>query len=49
VDWVSLASCLIACNLGCDPQRENKVLVPILFLIGEKPSGQFLGLIVMSH
>jgi hypothetical protein len=25
---------LIACNLGCDPQRENKVLVPILFLIG---------------
>jgi hypothetical protein len=25
---------LIACNLGCDPRRENKVLVPILFLIG---------------
>jgi hypothetical protein len=24
---------LIACNLGCDPRCENKVLVPILFLI----------------
>jgi hypothetical protein len=34
VDWVRLASSLIACNLGCDPRRENKVLVPILFLIG---------------
>jgi hypothetical protein len=33
VDWVRLASSLIACNLGCDPWRENKVLVPILFLI----------------
>jgi hypothetical protein len=26
---------LITGNLGRDPQRENKVLVPILFLIGE--------------
>jgi hypothetical protein len=34
VDWVRLAGNLIACNLGCDPWRENKVLVPILFLIG---------------
>jgi hypothetical protein len=34
VDWVRLASSLIACNLGCNPRRENKVLVPILFLIG---------------
>jgi hypothetical protein len=25
---------MIACNLGYDPRRENKVLVPILFLIG---------------
>jgi hypothetical protein len=29
-----LASILIACNLGCDLRRENKVLVSILFLIG---------------
>jgi hypothetical protein len=28
--WVRLASSLIACN----PRRENKVLKPILFLIG---------------
>jgi hypothetical protein len=34
VDWVRLASSLIAYNLGCDPRQENKVLVPILFLIG---------------
>jgi hypothetical protein len=34
VDWVRLAISLIACNLGCDPRCENKVLVPILFLIG---------------
>jgi hypothetical protein len=34
VDWVGLASSLIACNLGCDPRHENKVLMPILFLIG---------------
>jgi hypothetical protein len=34
VDWVRLASSLIAYNLGCNPRRENKVLVPILFLIG---------------
>jgi hypothetical protein len=34
VGWVRLASSLIACNLRCNPQRENKVLVPILFLIG---------------
>jgi hypothetical protein len=34
VDWVRLASSLIACNLGCDLRCENKVLVPILFLIG---------------
>jgi hypothetical protein len=34
VDWVRLTSSLIACNLGCNPRRENKVLVPILFLIG---------------
>jgi hypothetical protein len=34
VDWVRLASRLIDCNLRCDPRRENKVLVPILFLIG---------------
>jgi hypothetical protein len=34
VDWVRLASSLIACNLGCDPWHANKVLVPILFLIG---------------
>jgi hypothetical protein len=25
---------MVACNLGCKPQHENKVLVPILFLIG---------------
>jgi hypothetical protein len=25
---------MIAGNLGCNPWRENKVLVPILFLIG---------------
>jgi hypothetical protein len=25
---------MIACNLGCDPHCENKVLMPILFLIG---------------
>jgi hypothetical protein len=35
VDWVRLASNLIACNLRCNPRHENKVLVPILFLIGE--------------
>jgi hypothetical protein len=34
VDWVRLESRLIACNLGCNPWRENKVLMPILFLIG---------------
>jgi hypothetical protein len=34
VDWVRLASSLIACNLGCNPRRENKDLVQILFLIG---------------
>jgi hypothetical protein len=34
VDWVRLASGLIACNLGCDSRCENKVIVPILFLIG---------------
>jgi hypothetical protein len=34
VDSVRLASSLIACNLGCDPWCENKVLVPFLFLIG---------------
>jgi hypothetical protein len=34
VDWVRLASRLIACNLGYNPRYENKVLVPILFLIG---------------
>jgi hypothetical protein len=34
VDWVRLASSLIACNLECDPRCENKVLMPILFLIG---------------
>jgi hypothetical protein len=42
VDWpfvmlsgkVRLASGLIACNLKCNPWRENKVLVPFLFLIG---------------
>jgi hypothetical protein len=35
-DWIQvrLASSLIACNLGCNPRRENKVLMPILFLIG---------------
>jgi hypothetical protein len=32
--WVRLASSLIACNLGCDPRRDNKVLAPILFLVG---------------
>jgi hypothetical protein len=34
-DWihVRLASSLIAYNLGCNPRRENKVLMPILFLI----------------
>jgi hypothetical protein len=35
VYWVRLASSLIACNIECNPWRENKVLVPILFLIGE--------------
>jgi hypothetical protein len=35
VDWVRLASSLIACNLGCDPQCKNKVLMPILYLIGK--------------
>jgi hypothetical protein len=34
VDWVRLASSLIAWNLGCNPWRDNKVLLPILFLIG---------------
>jgi hypothetical protein len=34
VDWVRLASSLIACNLRCNLRHENKVLVPILFLIG---------------
>jgi hypothetical protein len=34
MDWVRLAGNLIACNLGCDPRREKKVLMPILFLIG---------------
>jgi hypothetical protein len=34
VAYVGLASNLIACNLGCKPRHENKVLVPILFLIG---------------
>jgi hypothetical protein len=34
VDWVRLVSSLIACNIRCNPRRENKVLVPILFLIG---------------
>jgi hypothetical protein len=34
VDWVRLASSLIAYNLRCNPWRENKILVPILFLIG---------------
>jgi hypothetical protein len=34
VGLVRLASILIACNLGCDPRCENKVFVPILFLIG---------------
>jgi hypothetical protein len=34
VDWVRLASSLVACNLECNPRRENKVIVPILFLIG---------------
>jgi hypothetical protein len=29
-----LASSLIACNFKCNPRRDNKVLVPILFLIG---------------
>jgi hypothetical protein len=33
VDWVRLACNLIACNHICDPGRENKVLVSILFLI----------------
>jgi hypothetical protein len=28
-----LASSLIAYNLGCDPRCENRVLVPILFLM----------------
>jgi hypothetical protein len=32
--WVRLASSLVACNLKCNPWRENKVLVPLLFLIG---------------
>jgi hypothetical protein len=34
VDWVRLASSFIAYNLGCNTWHENKVLVPILFLIG---------------
>jgi hypothetical protein len=34
VDSVRLANSLIACNLRCDPRRENKVLMLILFLIG---------------
>jgi hypothetical protein len=34
VDWVRLASSLIACNLRCNPRRENKVPMPSLFLIG---------------
>jgi hypothetical protein len=34
LDWVRLAGSLIACNHRCDPGRENKVLVSILFLIG---------------
>jgi hypothetical protein len=34
VDWIGLASSLIACNLGCNLRHENKVPVPILFLIG---------------
>jgi hypothetical protein len=34
VDWARLPSSLVACNLGCNPRCENKVLVPILFLIG---------------
>jgi hypothetical protein len=29
-----LAGNLISCNLGCDPRRENKVIVANLFLIG---------------
>jgi hypothetical protein len=33
VDWVRLAGSLVACNLECDPRYENKVLMPILFLI----------------
>jgi hypothetical protein len=34
-EWAKVrqASILIACNLRCDPRRENKVLLPILFLI----------------
>jgi hypothetical protein len=28
-----LASSMVACNVGCNPLCENKVLVPILFLI----------------
>jgi hypothetical protein len=32
--WVRLASSLIACNLECSPWCENKVLVPLLFLVG---------------
>jgi hypothetical protein len=31
---VRLASRLIACNFKCNPWCENKVLVPLLFLIG---------------
>jgi hypothetical protein len=34
VYWVRLASSLIAYNLRCNLRHENKVLVPILFLIG---------------
>jgi uncharacterized membrane protein SirB2 len=41
VDWpfvilsgyVRLASSLIACNLKCNPWCENKVLMPLLYLI----------------
>jgi hypothetical protein len=29
-----LASSFITCNLECNPWRENKVLVPLLFFIG---------------
>jgi hypothetical protein len=32
--YVRLVTSLIACNLKCNPWHENKVLVPLLFLIG---------------